>query len=161
MFKNHDDKDNRAEKSPLTDLGNNKWEARISHFSDWFNVLKCVVTEISRSEEVYSGSDLLVFGKNTITYPYKAGAKELTKTECQLVTTFVKKKFGSYLEATKNATFTSSEPGSVFWSVTQPYTDVTLTSKNKVFKVRIYGEPKFEFTKITGDDSGHSGGSIG
>ena len=153
--------DNRSETSPFTDLGNDKWQARFSHFSDWFNVMRCVVTEISRGEEVYSNSSLVAFGKNTITFPYKAGAKELTTTKCRLVTTFIKKKFGSYLEIAKNASFTSSEPGSAFWSVTQPYTDVTLTSRLKVFKVRIYGEPKFEFTKITGDDSGHSGGSIG
>ena len=70
--------------------------------------------------------------------------RETSSLRCLLVTTFIKKKFGTYLETTKKATFTSDARGTATWRLTQPYKDVTLTSKKKVFKVHVYTEVPLE-----------------
>ena len=149
-----------TETLPMTDLGNNKWQVSIPHFSDWFNFLKAQVTETSENAEVTTGTSPIVAGENTISYKVKAGATEISSLRCLLVTTFIKKKFGSYIESTKKATFSSDARGTATWRVTQPYKDVTLTSKKKVFKARVYGEPVFEIVSTSSEQGGHSGGSV-
>ena len=148
-----------TETLPMTDIGNDKWLVSIPHFSDWFNMLKAIVTETSEGTEVTIGTSPIVVGQNTIPYQVKAGAVETTSLRCILVTTFIKKKFGAYFETTKDATFTSDARGTATWRVTQPYRDVTLTSNIRVFKARVYDEPVFEIISVQPEQSGHSGGS--
>ena len=149
-----------SETLPMTDLGNNRWQVSIPHFSDWFNYLKAVVTDITEGEEVMTGSSVIVSGQNSIPYRVKVGAVETTSLRCVLVTTFLKKKFGTYFETTKNATFTSDAKGTATWRVTQPYKDVTLKSNIMVFTARVYDEPVFEITSTQSEQGGHSGGSV-
>jgi hypothetical protein len=149
-----------SETLPMTDLGNDRWQVNIPHFSDWFNYLKAIVTETSEGVETSSGSSAIIAGDNSITYKVKAGAVEVTALHCPLVTTFLKKKFGSYFETTKNATFTSDASGTATWRLTQPYKDVTLRSNIMVFTARVYGEPTFEITGTQSGQGGHSGGSV-
>ena len=148
-----------TETLPMTDLGNNQWKVSIPHFSDWFIMLKAIVTETSEGVETSSGSSAIIAGDNSNTYKVKAGAVEVTALHSPLVTTFLKKKFGSYFETTKNATFTSDASGTATWRLTQPYKDVTLRSNIKVFTARVYGEPTFEITGTQSGQGGHSGGS--
>lgn len=149
-----------GESLPMTDLGNDKWQVSIPHFSDWFNYLRAVVVETNEGEEVVTGTSAIVSGNNSISYRVKAGAVETTSLQCVLVTTFLKKKFGAYFQTTKNATFTSDAAGTAFWRVTQPYKDVTLRSNIMVFTARVYGEPVFEITATQSGQGGHSGGSV-
>ena len=147
-----------SEELPMTDLGNDKWQVAIPHFSDWYNILKAIVIESDMGEEVYTGSSAIVAGQNIIPYKVKSGAIETTLLKCVLVTNFIQKKFGSYFESAKEAQFTSDADGTASWRVTQPYQDVTLRSNIMVFKARVYGEPVFEITATSGQ-GGHSGGS--
>ena len=149
-----------TESLPMTDLGDDKWQVSIPHFSDWFNRLKAVVIETSESEEVTTGTSAIAAGQNVIPYKVKSGAVEVSTLKCLLVTTFINKKFGGYLETTKNASFSSAAPGSATWRVTQPYKDVTLISNIIEFKARVYGEPVFEIISTQSDQGGHSGGSV-
>lgn len=148
-----------TETLPMTDLGNNQWQVSIPHFSDWFNILKGIVTETSESADVTTGTTPIVAGQNIIPYTEKAGGIELSSTACRLVSTFISKKFGTYIETTKNATFTSDASGTATWRLTQPYKDITLVSKIMTFRARVYGEPTFEIISTQFEQGGHSGGS--
>ena len=149
-----------TETLPMTDLGNDRWQVSIPHFSDWFNMLKAVVTETSEGQEVTTGTSAIVNGQNLIPFKVKAGALETSHLNCVLVTTFIRKKFGHYFETTKEASFTSDARGTATWRVTQPYKDVTLTSRLMVFKARVYDKPIFEIISTSSEEGGHSGGSI-
>lgn len=142
---------------PMSDIGNDKWQVSIPHFSDWFNYLKAIVTETSEGNEITTGTTAIVAGHNSIAYHAKAGAFETSSMRCVLVTTFIKKKFGAYFETQRSATFSASAAGTATWRVTQPYKDVTLKSNIRIFTARVYGEPVFE---IISTQTGHSGGSM-
>jgi len=152
--------DDETETLPMTDLGNDKWKVSIPHFSDWYNYLKTVVTETAENAEVVTGTSAIKAGENKINYRVKAGALETSSLRCKLVTTFIQKKFGAYMETNRTATFSSDAAGRATWRVTQPYKDVTLKSNVKVFTARIYGEPTFEIVSTQSEADYHSGGSV-
>ena len=144
----------------MKDLGNDNWELYLPNGTDWECLLKAEVVSSVEGNEYVTGTTNIVAGENTINYPVKAGGKETSNTNCALVTTFVEKEFGAYVERNKPATFTSDAPGSATWRVTQPYRDITLKSNNRTFVVRVYGEPVFEIVATSEDaQPGHSGGA--
>ena len=145
---------------PVTDLGNDKMEVKISDFSgDWINYLKAEVTQTSEGTEVFTGTSPMVEGNNTVTYNVKTGAVEQTTIGSPLITNFLKREYGTYAVIPRTANFTSDESGTYTWRVTQPYRDITLVSGSKTFIARVYDEPVFEIIS-TQPEEGHSGGSI-
>lgn len=152
--------DDESETLPMFDLGNDKWLVRIPHFSDWYVYLDAVVTESVEGAEVMEGTSNIVAGKNTITYRSKTGARETSAANCALVTTFIEKKFGAFIETLKEGEFTSDAAGTVTWRITQPYKDVTLTSNVRVFTARVYSDAVIEIINTESGQGGHSGGSI-
>jgi len=149
-----------SETLPMTDLGNDRWQVSIPHFSDWHNVLKATIIEISEGSDVTTGTTPIVTGNNKLRFQQKFGALETSEMRCILVTTFIGKKFGDYFETEKNATFTSDAPGFATWRIIHPYKDVTLISNIKRFKARVFGNPTVEIINTQSEQGGHSGGSI-
>ena len=146
---------------PMTDQGNDNWNVDLTGAGDWNVYLQAEVTNIVDGAETFSGTSPVQYGDNTISYPVKAGGKELTTVNNELVSTFIEKEFGVYYEGTKDATFTSDGAGTAVWRVTQPYQDITMVSGDKTFVVRVYGEPVFEIVEtLEPEQSGHSGGTL-
>jgi len=152
--------DDATEEVPMVDLGDDWWNVTLSHFSDWYNILKAKVISRTPGEEYTMASVEVKEGNNPISYKVKCGGIETSTSKCLLVTNFIEEEYGLYYEFTKDATLRSDSPGVINYCVIQPYEDIVYRSRLCIFSVRVFGEPTIEIINTRpGKLDGHSGGA--
>lgn len=144
---------------PLAEVGGNKREVKLSHFSDWITVMRATevkaVTRGTPGEEISTFTISVKAGNNTVSYQSKTGAVWTGGTKSTVVTNYLKTKVGKYVVSTKTDIYTADAPGTVTYRVIQPYEDCSYTSGSAKFTARVYSPAHVEFDQPQG---GHSGG---
>lgn len=146
---------------PLAEVGGNKREVKLSHFSDWITVMRATeekaVTRGTPGEEISTFTISVKAGETiTVKYQSKQGAVWTGGTKSTVVTNYLKTKVGKYVVSTLTSDpYTPSADGTVTYRVIQPYEDCSYKSGSAKFTARVYSPAHVEFDQPQG---GHSGG---
>ena len=146
---------------PLAEVGGNKREVKLSHFSDWITVMRATEEKaVTRADddlkyEISTFTISVKAGNNTVSYQSKEGAVWTGGTKSTVVTNYLKTKVGKYVVSTKTDTYRADADGTVTYRVIQAYEDCSYKSGSAKFTARVYKGATIEFDQPQG---GHSGG---
>lgn len=147
---------------PMIEVGGDKRQVLLSHFSEWTTVMRATstdnVTRATAGTEVSTHTiNVSTAGKVTITYQSKTGGVWLSGKKSTTITNYIKNNLGKYVVTNVKYETPNEVPvGKLTYRVIQSYEDGSYKSGSSTFKARKYTGATIEVDIPQG---GHSGGA--